>query len=93
MGKYEYHGQVWSNADDSFLLDKVVVRWSLPQSPYTDDGLASGVSWALSPDFCDRLLPLFPEEDLRGCVLSRGKRRWGTDLVHCQNKSSRILTT
>ena len=39
-----------------------VVRWDLPPTSYTDVGLGSGISWALAPDFCEWLLPRFPEE-------------------------------
>ena len=49
---------------DSFNLSNVVTRWSLPSDPYTDDELASGISWALHPSFCSSILPLFPEENV-----------------------------
>ena len=39
-----------------------MVRWDLPPTSYTDVGLGSGISWALAPDFCEWLLPRFPEE-------------------------------
>ena len=54
------YGAHWSGPA-SFDLSKVVFRWSLPESSGSDEGLASGISFALHPDFCDRLMPLFPE--------------------------------
>ena len=51
----------WSSPA-SFDLSQSVVRWDLPPTSYTDVGLGSGISWALAPDFCEWLLPRFPEE-------------------------------
>ena len=45
----------------SFNLDIVSLRWGLPPSSYSDEALASGISFALHRDFCERLMPLFPE--------------------------------
>lgn len=54
-------GKIWEGPE-SFNLSRPVVRWSLPTSPYVGDSLAGGIRWALHPDFCSALLPLFPEE-------------------------------
>ena len=45
----------------SFNLEVVSLRWGLPPSSYSDEALASGISFALHRDFCERLMPLFPE--------------------------------
>ena len=45
----------------SFNLDRAALRWGLPQSAFDDEGLASGISFAIHADFCNRLKPLFPE--------------------------------
>ena len=60
---YELNGEVWVDATSSFSLDQVVLRWSLPSSAYVTDALGSGITWALHPSFCARMLPHFPEED------------------------------
>jgi len=60
---YEAFGIVWTGPD-SFALDQVILRWSLPQSPYVDESLASGISYALTPQFCDEMLPHFPESSI-----------------------------
>jgi len=46
---------------NSFNLERVSLRWSLPPNAYSNEGLASGISFALHRDFCKKLLPLFPE--------------------------------
>ena len=53
--------QAWKGPD-TFNLELVSLRWGLPQSAHdSDDGLASGITFALHRNFCDRMLPLFPE--------------------------------
>ena len=65
---YEAGGVRWLDSD-SFQLDRITLRWSLPpqtEGQYTDKGLASGITWALHPAFCDRMLPAFPEQIFQG---------------------------
>lgn len=53
---------VWQRASD-FALDEAIYRWGESEIPGGCDGLGCGISWALHPDFCYKLLPLFPERD------------------------------
>ena len=53
-------GLGWSDPS-SFNLEMVSLRWGLPPSAYESEGLAGGISFALHRDFCERMLPLFPE--------------------------------
>ena len=50
----------WVNAD-SWPLDTVAIRWSLPPQATSDDGLGGGITFALHREFCSRLIDLFPE--------------------------------
>lgn len=52
----------------SFNLSSSVFRWSMPTSPLATEGLGGGIAWALHPAFCDALLPLFPEDNMRTIV-------------------------
>ena len=46
--------QAWKGPD-TFNLELVSLRWGLPQSAHdSDDGLASGITFALHRNFCDR---------------------------------------
>lgn len=60
-------GVAWTpgvtGAPPPFDLGSVAYRWSLPPSSTSDDGLGSGISWALHRDFCAHMLRRFPEED------------------------------
>ena len=60
-------GTSWTGPS-SFNLELVSLRWGLPQSSYSDEGLASGISYALHRDFCSRLMPLFPEASTSGYI-------------------------
>ena len=60
-------GSAWRDSN-SFNLELVSLRWGLPQSAYSDEALASGISFALHREFCSRLLPLFPEAATTGFV-------------------------
>ena len=60
-------GTSWTGPS-SFNLDLVSLRWGLPQSAYSDEALASGISFALHRDFCSRLMPLFPEAATSGYI-------------------------
>jgi hypothetical protein len=53
----------------SFSLDHVPVRWSLPQETDSNEGLGGGITFALHRSFCERLLPVFPEGSGFGAVL------------------------
>jgi hypothetical protein len=53
-------GKQWASPA-SFSLNEVALRWGLPTSSIGDEALGSGIAFALHPDFCKRLLPLFPE--------------------------------
>jgi hypothetical protein len=46
-----------------FNLTRVVSRWHAPEmDAHTTDGVAGGITWALHPDFCERVLPQFRSE-------------------------------
>ena len=51
----------WLNPS-SFDLAEQVARWDQPTDVFSDSALGGGISWALSPNFCENLLPMFPEE-------------------------------
>ena len=58
----------------SFELYETVFLWSWPESELDHSGLGGGITWALHPDFCSKMLPLFPEDGHRrggidGCAL------------------------
>ena len=53
-------GKQWASPA-SFSLNSVALRWGLPTSSIGDEALGSGLAFALHPDFCKRLLPIFPE--------------------------------
>jgi hypothetical protein len=53
-------GKQWASPA-SFSLNEVALRWGLPTSSIGDEALGSGLAFALHPDFCKRLLPIFPE--------------------------------
>jgi hypothetical protein len=38
-------------------------RWTMPASSDSTAGLGNGLSWALEAQFCDQMVPLFPEND------------------------------
>lgn len=50
--------------DDIFALNPDLVRWSSGSNNSQTDGLRGGITWALDPQLCDALMPLFPEEVL-----------------------------
>lgn len=54
------YGAVWRGRT-SFPLDQYTLRWGLPQSAYSNEALGGGITFALHKNFCDRVLPLFPE--------------------------------
>ena len=51
----------WLNPS-SFDLAEQVARWDQPTDVFSDSALGGGIAWALSPNFCENLLPMFPEE-------------------------------
>ena len=59
---YESSGELWTGPS-SFDLNSVALRWSSPSTPFTQEALGSGITWALHPSLCERLLPLFPEQE------------------------------
>ena len=81
---------VWRRAAD-FSLDTVVLRWGMPTAPQSCEGLGCGISWALHPNFCTRILSLFPERNgvisfvdcntLRSAVV-RALRTWEMNSQH-----------
>ncbi|KOO25682.1 hypothetical protein Ctob_011641 [Chrysochromulina tobinii] len=46
----------------SFKLDSVAMRWSLPADSHSNYALGGGITFAIHRDFCARLIPLFPEQ-------------------------------
>ena len=54
------YGAVWRGRT-SFPLDQYTLRWGLPQSAYSNEALGGGITFALHKNFCDRVLPLFPQ--------------------------------
>ena len=36
----------------------------MPPDPYTNESLARGITWAVHPEFCEKLLPFFPENKI-----------------------------
>ena len=50
----------------SFDLYETAFIWSAPSSPLDTAGLGGGITWALHPNFCDEMLPLFPEASRTG---------------------------
>ena len=65
-----YGTKVWTGPE-SFNLSTAVLRWGLPTDPYEEEGLASGITWALHPEFCSGLLGSgnFPEETVSSNVM------------------------
>ena len=43
----------------SFDLAEQVARWDQPTDVFSDSALGGGIAWALSPNFCENLLPIF----------------------------------
>ena len=60
--EYYYQGKTWTEPGD-FPLDRAALRWGLPPDAFSEEGLASSITWATSADFCEKLLPMFPEYD------------------------------
>ena len=63
---------LWGAVQDSYSdwqgqydLGQRVFRWSAAATADRRSGLQGGISWALHPDFCDRMLWLFPEDGWR----------------------------
>ena len=50
----------------SFDLYETAFIWSAPSDPLDTSGLGGGITWALHPNFCDEMLPLFPEASRTG---------------------------
>ena len=48
---------------DALDLDSLLLRWSSGVNTSYSSGLKGGIAWAFDPALCDRLLPLFPEEE------------------------------
>ena len=77
----------------SFKLDSVAMRWSLPADSHSNHALGGGITFAIHRDFCARLMPLFPEqgyearlfgdffldcEDIRGAI-ARAMDTWAVN--------------
>jgi hypothetical protein len=61
--KYLYFGnseRVWGHSNNDFTLWSSGVTWSYPYDGLVGlDGLYGGIRWAVHPELCDRLLPMF----------------------------------
>lgn len=49
------------HATVGFVRSPIDYRWSFPENAASEEGLGAGIAWAISPDFCDRMLPLMQE--------------------------------
>ena len=84
-------------AGDLTLLNRYVYRWSMPVDSGSNEGLGGGLSWVLDPDFCEQMLPQFPEGAKSSWVgysfvtcndilvaLARGFATWEANHKHIQ---------
>ena len=60
------YGNIEWASPESFNLYESVFLWGRPASALSQDGLGGGITWALHPNFCNGLLPHFPEASRAG---------------------------
>ena len=53
-------------APNSFHLYQSVFLWGSPANVLSQEGLGGGITWALHPNFCEDILPYFPEASRAG---------------------------
>ena len=66
-------------------LNRLVWHWPAPDRPDDGNGLGKGITYALHPDFCDLLLPNFPEDGANSGSLDAG---WSS--VSCDSLKTTI---
>ena len=62
------------------------VRWTMPLSTTSTEGLGGGIAWVLDPSFCQQMLPRFPER-----TLLRGIELPAFDFIGCAEIQAAML--
>ena len=75
---------VTSDGDNLNELTKKAYRWTSPEDSTSDRGLGSGIQYVMSSDFCEKILPKFPEESVAAFLHV-------TKFVRCQDIMDAIV--
>ena len=78
---------------DALDLDSLLLRWSSGVNTSYSSGLKGGIAWAFDPALCDRLVPLFPEEERARSGFYGLWQHLMPSLLRCEHLKATIRTS